>query len=161
MKRNFGFTFGRTHEGRDRDYAELEKRLVEEAKVNKPPTPPSSPPIVTKDDNPPQDGLTSGWLYVPSVGLEFAPTLDGLGSNWYDAHKLAKSKNFIMPSPEETWALFFYAKANLSKPEFSKIYEYFTKKSPVNTCHGEWQDAFFKYENGKMFMHRLKSFNAS
>lgn len=30
MQRNFGFTFGRTAEGRDRDYAELEKRLAQQ-----------------------------------------------------------------------------------------------------------------------------------
>ena len=159
VTRNFGFTFGRTPEGRDSDYNALLKRLEEQNAPNVPDTIPNTSPVVTPDDNPVQITPTKGWLYVPSVGLEFAQALDGLGSNWYDAHKLVKSKNLIMPSPEETWALFFEAKANLAKPEFRKIYEYFIKKTPQNTWHGEWQDAFFKKENKKMFMHRLKSFN--
>jgi hypothetical protein len=158
MQRNFGFTFGRTPEGRDRDYAELEKRLAEEKTIS----PDSySPPLnVTSDDNPPQDSLTPGWLYVPGIGMEFSPVLEGLNSNWYDAHRLVKSKNFVMPSPDETWALFFEAKAQIAKPEFRKIYEFFTQKTPVNTWHGEWQDAYFKVENGKIYMHKLKGFNS-
>jgi hypothetical protein len=115
---------------------------------------------VTRDDNPSQVTPTNGWLYVPSIGMEFSPDLDGLGTNWYDSHKLAKSKGLIMPSPEETWALIFEAKAHLDKPEFRKLYEFFTRKTPKNTWHSEWQDAFFKEENGKMFKSRFKGLNA-
>jgi hypothetical protein len=158
IRRNFGFTFGRTQEGRDRDYEALEKRLAEEERARNNPAQPT--PIVTPDDNPVQVAPTKGWLYVPSVGLEFSPNLEGLGSNWYDCHKLAKSKNLIMPSINETWALFFFAKAHLQELSFRKIYEYFTKKTPVNTWHGEWQDAFFKEENKKMFMYRFKGLNS-
>ena len=39
--RNFGFTFGRTEEGRNRDYAELEKRLAQQS------TAPVSDPVVS------------------------------------------------------------------------------------------------------------------
>jgi hypothetical protein len=114
---------------------------------------------ISRDDNPAQVGLTPGWSYVPSIGMEFSPTLDGLGSNWYDAHKLARGSGFVMPSPAETWALLFEAKANLAKPEFRKLFEFFTEKTPKNTWHGEWQDAFFREENGKMYMHRFKGLN--
>ena len=41
MQRNFGFTFGRTPEGRDRDYAELEKRLAQQI----------TPPVPDANDN--------------------------------------------------------------------------------------------------------------
>jgi len=156
MERNFGYTLGRTQEENERDYQDLLRRLEGQEKES--PTT-ISPSIVTPDDNPIQTTPTKGWLYVPSVGMEFAPTLDGLNSNYYEAHNLVISKNLIMPSPEETWALIFEAKANLAKPEFRKIYEFFTEKTPQSTWHGEWQDAFFKEENGRMYMHRLKSFD--
>lgn len=120
---------------------------------------PDIPQNVTRDNNPPQATPTTGWLYVSSIGMEFAPTLDGFSSNWYDAHKLVKSKGLIMPSPEETWALIFEAKARLDEPEFRKIYEFFTKKTLKDTWHGEWQDAYFKEEKGKMYMHRFKGLN--
>jgi len=150
--RNLGFTFGKTEEGDRRDYEELERRLAEK-KI----TPPAD--LTTPDNNPPQTALTNGWLYVPSIGMEFSPDLEGFNSNWYDSHKLARSKGFVMPSPYETWALIFEAKANLSKPEFRKVYEFFTRKTPKDTWHGEWQDAFFKVEEGKMYMYGLKGFN--
>jgi hypothetical protein len=114
---------------------------------------------ISRDDNPAQVSLTPGWSYVPSIGMEFSPDLNELGSNWYDAHKLTRAKGFVMPSPDETWALIFEAKANLAKLEFRKLFEFFTKKTPKNTWHGEWQDAFFKEENGKMYVHRFKGLN--
>jgi hypothetical protein len=91
--------------------------------------------------------------------MGFAPDLNEFNSNWYDAHKQTRAKGFVMPSPEETWALIFEAKAHLDKPEFRKVYEFFTNKTPKNTWHGEWQDAFFKEENEKMYMHRFKGLN--
>ena len=165
IKRNLGWnTFGRTEEGIEKDYQALIKRLAKEEKqrANQPAIPDTNPEQqrITLDDNPPQASLIQGWLYVPSIGMEFAPDLNELGSNWYDAHKLVRAKGFIMPSPAETWGLFFEAKANLQKPEFRKIYEFFTKKTPKNTWHGEWQDAYFKKDGDKMYMHRLEGFNA-
>jgi hypothetical protein len=118
------------------------------------------PLVVTRDDNPPQVQLPLGWLYVPSIGMGFAPNLTGFESNWYDSHKLARQHDYIMPSPDETWELIFEAKANLDKPEFRKIYEFFTEKTPKNTWHGEWQDAYLKEEAKKMYMHRFKEINA-
>jgi hypothetical protein len=141
---------------------EAQERLAKQKSPSMPiQTPASSQPIITPDDNPPQIGLTSGWLYVPSIGMEFSPTLDGFSNNWYDAHKFVRAKKLIMPSPDETWALFFEAKTQIAKPEFRKVYEFFTQKTPVNTWHGEWQDAFFKEENGKMYIQRLKDFKAN
>ncbi len=153
IERKLGFTFGRTLEGRESDYNALLKRLEQQSA---PVTP--NIPKVTPDDNPAQVTPTSGWLYVPSIGMEFSPTLEGFGSNWYDAHKLARGKGFVMPSPAETWALIFEAKANLARPEFRKIYEFFTEKTLQNTWHSEWQDASFIEKGNKMYMHRLKDF---
>jgi hypothetical protein len=157
VERKLGFTFGRTPEGQENDYNALLKRIEQQSAPVVPEV--SEIPNVTPDDNPAQVTPTNGWLYVPSIGMEFSPTLEGLGSNFYDAHKLARGKGFVMPSPAETWALIFEAKANLSKPEFRKIYEFFTEKTPQNTWHGEWQDAYFKEEKGKMYMHGSGRFN--
>ena len=156
MERNFGFTFGRTPEGRESDYRALVKRLEQQSA----PTSPAVPqiPDVTPDNNPPQVTPTNGWLYVPSIGMEFSPTLDGLNSNWYDAHKLARGKGFVMPSPAETWALIFEAKAKLSNPAFRKIYEFFTEKT-ASGWHSEWQDAYFKKSGKKMYMSTLEKFD--
>jgi len=72
--RNLGFTFGKTEEGDRRDYEELERRLAEK-KI----TPPAD--LTTPDNNPPQTALTNGWLYVPSIGMEFSPDLEGFNCN--------------------------------------------------------------------------------
>jgi hypothetical protein len=144
------------------EIAEEEKliRQNKERKRKEKRTQPITQPNVTRDDNPPQATPTNGWLYVPSIGMEFSPDLEGFGTNWYDAHKLVKSKGVIMPSPEETWALIFEAKANLDKPEFRKIYEFFTKKTKGDIWHGEWQDAYFIEKGKKLYVRRLKDFTS-
>ena len=61
--RNFGFTFGRTAEGRNRDYAELEKRLVQQSK-----TPVSDPVVSTPLTQPIVVPASSGNFWtVPGV----------------------------------------------------------------------------------------------
>jgi len=158
MNRNFGFTFGRTPEKEEADLRRLERRLAEEPSPQRNTTSPITNPDTSQPA--PVMARTPGWLYVPSIEMEFATDLSGLNSNWYDAHKLARQNGCVMPSIAETWELFFYAKANQNKPEFRKVYDFFTRKTPQNTWHGEWQDAFFRTIKKKMLMYKFKGLNA-
>lgn len=144
---------------REKERLAKERKMVRKRKPISKEVQADSQEVVNRDDNPPRVGLTKGWLYVPSIGMEFSPTLEGLKSNWYDAHKLVKSKGLVMPSPAETWALIFEAKAQLkNNSEFRKIYEFFTRKTRGDSWHSEWQDAYFVQKGKKMYMHRLEGF---
>src|SRR3989338_3676512 len=85
-----------------------------------------------------------GFIYVPSINLYVAKERSLQGLNWNDTHKKILSEGLgRMPTPNETWELIKYAKANLSNPELKNVYDDILKTTPQNTWHGEWQNAKF------------------
>jgi hypothetical protein len=153
MTRNFGWTFGRTPEGRDRDYADLVKRLE------------TQPPENKDEDKPQEEGqenqtgrgwINNEWIYVPSINMRFAKTRSNYNLNWSDTHKTLIPQGLRMPKPEDTWALIHYLKANLSDRQHKEVYDDILKTTPVNTWHGEWQNAVYSHDGGKVYVQHVK-----
>ena len=67
-----------------------------------------------------------------------------------------------MPKPRETWDLIFYLKDNLQNPGCKELYDLLLKKTPEDTWHGAWQNAFYEEDSGgKMYVKDLTGFNSN
>jgi hypothetical protein len=157
MTRNFGWTFGRTPQGRDEEYADLIKRLEAPTSVN-PGSNPSTPASANPAQMSPVTAQTkAGFIYVPSVNLYFAKERSALGKNWYDSHKELIAQRLRMPTIPEFVELLKYLRDNPSN-ENTKIYnDIIEVRSP---WRAEWLDADYKVKSDGLyvnFRHELKS----
>lgn len=154
--RNFGFTFGRTREGQEKDLQELEKRLAEQERQQPQPNPHTQNP-----EQPIQEGrINNGWIYVPSNGLEYATERSHQDLNWTNTHKQLIPKGLRMPTITETWELIFYLQTNLTDPKHKEIYNDILKTTQIR-WHGEWQNDFFTHENGKVYIQHIKGLKSN
>jgi hypothetical protein len=149
MNTNFGYTFGRTEENRNKEFAELVKRLEK-----KPATVNTSRTV--QKDKPADVTNKDGFVYVPPINLYFAEERSNYNLTWDATHKKVIPEGYEMPSPMETWKFIDYLKNNLSVPKLKKVYDDILKTTPQNTWHGEWQNAIYSNEDGKVWVRHVR-----
>ena len=114
----------------------------------------SSPNVEANDFAPNKNGF----IYVPSINLYVSKERTLQNKNWNDTHKeVLRNGLGRMPTPNETWELIKYAKANLSNPELKNVYDDILKTTPQNTWHGEWQNAKFSEDKKIKYVQRVIS----
>lgn len=109
--------------------------------------------------------ITSDWIYVPSIKMEFSTQITLQGKSWYEAHKTLLSEGLVMPTPRQTFELIFYLKKNLAVSDtYKQVYDSILRTTIAGSSHAEWQNAFFRpSEKGKklMYIDRIVSFDSA
>lgn len=98
-----------------------------------------------------------GWIYVPSIEMEFAPGISYKGLGWFETHKEIIPKGYVMPTPRQLWELVFHLKENLDRPNYSRVLDSILKKAPdsVSSWRAEWLNAFFSWKPNKMCIQNI------
>ena len=150
--RHFGFTFGRTAKGEEKDYEELQERLARgEITEHKN----ESPSQRTQSSNAPN---LDGFIYVPSINLYVAKERSLHGSNWDQAHQRLQADRKRMLTIPEFWNFVNYLKTGYQdKNEANRILDDIFK---IGTWRAEWLDAHFEKRGEEFFVnytHELKN----